>query len=413
MHKYGGTSVATPERIAKVAERVIYTVQQGHQVVVVVSAMAGETNRLISLAEQLDKTPSKRELDMLVTTGEQVTASLLAMALISKGYSAISLLSDQIGILTNSQFGCARIEKVCPDVINEHLTHGRIAITTGFQGRTVENEVTSLGRGGTDTTAVAIAAAINADECLIYTDVDGVFTTDPRIAPDAQRLKSLMFDEMLELASSGAKVLQKRSVEMAMNHSVKLRVLSSFSEINTPHADSGTLVTYEDKEVEQLTITAISAIEDEALIWFQSLEKSSLSTANILSALSAEHIEIDMLVQSLNGSSASSGMSVAFTVAGSDYDKVMTLMNGLSQKSENKSNDNVQGRKSIAKISVVGVGLRSHVDVVSKILNILHTKGIHVELISTSEIKVSILVEQKLMELAVKVLHRAFALNRC
>ncbi|MBU2881072.1 aspartate kinase [Psychrosphaera sp. B3R10] len=413
VHKYGGTSVATVERIKAVADRIIYTVQQGHQVVVVVSAMAGETNRLIELAAQVDNQPSTRELDMLITTGEQVSASLLAMALVSKGYSAISLLAEQIGIKTSSEFGKARIESVSPKIIQEHLSHGRIVIAAGFQGRNKENDVTTLGRGGTDTTAVAIAAALKADECLIYTDVDGVYTTDPRIESNARRIKHLLFDEMLELASLGAKVLQKRSVEMALNHSVKLRVLSSFTDYDTPYADSGTLVTYEENLLEQLAVTAISAIKDEALVWFHDLDPTHLTPADILGMVADEHIEVDMVVQSIARGTNGNKFDFAFTVSEADYDKTMSILGGLSQKSENKSNDNVQGRKSIAKISVVGVGMRSHVGVVSKILKTLADEHVHVDLISTSEIKVSILVEQKYMELAVRALHSAFALNKC
>lgn len=413
VHKYGGTSVATIERIKAVADRIIYTVQQGHQVVVVVSAMAGETNRLIDLASQVDSLPSSRELDMLITTGEQVSASLLAMALVSKGYSAISLLAEQIGIKTSSEFGKARIESVNPKVMQEHLSHGRIVIAAGFQGRNKENDVTTLGRGGTDTTAVAIAAALNADECLIYTDVDGVYTTDPRIEANARRIKHLLFDEMLELASLGAKVLQKRSVEMALNHSVRLRVLSSFTDYETHYAESGTLVTYEENLMEQLAVTAISAIKDEALVWFHDLNPAHLTPADILGVVADENIEVDMVVQSISKGIKDHRFDFAFTVCEADYDKTMTLLSALSQKSENKSNDNVQGRRSIAKISVVGVGMRSHVGVVSKILKTLADEHVHVDLISTSEIKVSILVEQKYMELAVRALHSAFALNKC
>jgi aspartate kinase len=412
VHKYGGTSVASIERIEAVAERIIYAVKQGHQLVVVVSAMAGETNRLIALASQIDPSPSSRELDMLITTGEQVSASLLAMTLIAKGYSAVSLLADQIGIKTSSEFGKARIESVSPTVINEHLVHGRIVIAAGFQGRTNENEVTTLGRGGTDTTAVAIAAAISAEECLIYTDVDGVYTTDPRIEPNAKRIKQLQFDEMLELASLGAKVLQKRSVEMALNYNVKLRVLSSFTDVQLPYVNAGTLVTKEVDKLEQLAVTAISAIKDEALIWYEDLSSSGLTPCDILAVLSESHIEVDMVVQSVRAESSSHSMGFAFTVAESDYDQTMTLLEGLSQKSENKSNDNVQGRKSIAKISVVGVGMRSHVGVLSKVLKLLKTEHVDVHLISTSEIKVSILVEQKYMELAVRALHSGFALSK-
>lgn len=412
VHKYGGTSVATIERINAVAARIIHAVQAGHQLVVVVSAMAGETNRLISLAQEVDGTPSSRELDMLVTAGEQVTAALLAMTLIRQGYSAISLLADQIGIQTTSEFGKARIESVNPTVINEHLAHGRIVIAAGFQGRDKENEVTTLGRGGTDTSAVAIAAAINADQCLIYTDVDGVYTTDPRIEPKACRIKQLTFDEMLELASLGAKVLQKRSVELALNHKVKLRVLSSFTPVDTPYFHAGTFITFEESTMEQFAVTAIAAERDETLIYIRGLNQADLSTVDILTAIAEEKIEVDMVVQSYHKAENSDLVDLAFSVHRADYDKTKKLIVQLSQKSENNSIDNVQGTDSIAKISVVGVGMRSHVGVLSKVLKTLSEEHIKAELLSTSEIKVSILIQQKYMELAVRALHSAFKLDQ-
>ena len=411
VQKYGGTSVGSMERIEAVANRVIHTIQQGHKVVVVVSAMAGETNRLIALAEQVDPSPSSRELDALVTTGEQVSASLLAMTLIAKGYSAISMLADQIGVRTNNHFGKARIESVDPSGILEHLEHGRVVIAAGFQGRDAENNITSLGRGGTDTTAVALAAAIDADECQIYTDVDGVYTTDPRIEPRAKKLNSILFDEMIELASLGAKVLQKRSVELAGKYKVKLRVLSSFEPLPGGFQQGGTLITYEEAELENVLVSGIACTQDEALITVSGMDMGTVLPADVLHQVAQQNIEVDMIVQAINHDKNVDKIDFAFTVNEKDLDTCMACIQGLLQENQNISIDNVQGSTSVAKISVVGVGMRSHAGVASKVLQTLKSEHVPVSLISTSEIKISVLIEQKYMELAVRALHQAFELH--
>lgn len=411
VQKYGGTSVGSIDRINAVADRIIHTLQQGHRVVAVVSAMSGETNRLIDLAHQLEPNPSSRELDMLVTTGEQVSAAMLSMALMAKGYPAISLLADQIGIRTDSQFGKARIQSIQTDVINEHIEHGRIVIAAGFQGRDAENNVTSLGRGGTDTTAVALAAAIGAEECQIFTDVDGVYTTDPRIEPKAKKLKTVLFDEMIEMASLGAKVLQKRSVELAGKYQVKLRVLSSFEPLVEKYDLAGTLITYEENELEQLLVSGIACTKDEAIISLSGLDPTTVLPADVLHAVAECNIEVDMIVQAMNHDKSQNKLDFAFTVAESDYEQTMTAIHQLLQENQNISIDNVQGHKSVAKISVVGVGMRSHAGVASRVLKALAKEHIPIELISTSEIKVSVLIESKYMELAVRTLHQAFELH--
>ena len=411
VQKYGGTSVGSIERIEAVANRIIHTVQQGHKVVVVVSAMAGETNRLIELAEQVSPCPISRELDVLVTSGEQVSASLLAMTCISKGYSAISMLADQVGIRTNNHFGKARIESIDASGVLEHLEHGRIVIAAGFQGRDTENNVTSLGRGGTDTTAVALAAAINADECQIYTDVDGVYTTDPRIEPRAKKLKSILFDEMIEMASLGAKVLQKRSVELAGKYRVKLRVLSSFEPLTLGFDLGGTLITYEESDLEDLLVSGIACTRDEALITISGMDLGAVLPADVLHAIAEENVEVDMIVQAINHDKTSDTIDFAFTIQEQELDLCMKTIRNLLQEKQNISIDNVQGCRSVAKISVVGVGMRSHAGVASKVLQTLKAEHVPVELISTSEIKISVLIEQKYMELAVRALHQAFELS--
>jgi len=399
------------ERIEAVAERIIHTIKQGHNVVVVVSAMSGETNRLIQLAQNIESSPSIREMDALVTTGEQVTASLLAMTLISKGYSAISMLADQIGIKTNNHFGKARIESIETQGLLEHIQHGRIVIAAGFQGRDTENNITSLGRGGTDTTAVAIAAAIQADECQIFTDVDGVYTTDPRIEPQAKKLNTVLFDEMIEMASLGAKVLQKRSVELAGKHRVKLRVLSSFEPLRDGFEAGGTLITYEESDLEDLLVSGIACTKDEALITLSGMNLDAVLPADVLHVIAEQNIEVDMIVQAINHDSQSDKIDFAFTIGEGDYEACMTSIKTLLQENQNISIDNVQGNKSVAKISVVGVGMRSHAGVASKVLQTLKGEHIPVTLISTSEIKISVLIEQKYMELAVRALHQTFALH--
>lgn len=411
VHKYGGTSVGSIERINAVADRIIQTVQQGHQLVVVVSAMSGETNRLINLATQLDNRPSSRELDVLMTTGEQVTASLLSMALVSRGYSAISLIADQVGIKTSSHFGKARIQSVNSDILKEHIEHGRIVIAAGFQGRDEENNITTLGRGGTDTSAVAIAAAIGAEECLIFTDVEGVYTTDPRIEPKAKKLDSISFEEMIEFASLGAKVLQKRSVELAGKYQVKLRVLSSFLPLSADLLEQGTLITYEGRKLEDFVISGISVSKDEAMISFYDVSVNNFNSAEILTELSEQNIEIDIVSQSAVNAARGGVMDFTFTLGQSDYVPALVILRQYIERNKNISIESMQGDESVAKISLVGIGMKSHAGVVSKVFTVLAAEHIPVLLVSTSEIKISVLIDQRYTELSVRALHNAFELH--
>lgn len=411
VHKYGGTSVGSIERINAVADRIIQTVQQGHQLVVVVSAMSGETNRLINLATQLDNRPSSRELDVLMTTGEQVTASLLSMALVSRGYSAISLIADQVGIKTSSHFGKARIQSVNSDILKEHIEHGRIVIAAGFQGRDEENNITTLGRGGTDTSAVAIAAAIGAEECLIFTDVEGVYTTDPRIEPKAKKLDSISFEEMIEFASLGAKVLQKRSVELAGKYQVKLRVLSSFLPLSADLLEQGTLITYEGRKLEDFVISGISVSKDEAMISFYDVSVNNFNSAEILTELSEQNIEIDIVSQSAVNAARGGVMDFTFTLGQGDYVPALVILRQYIERNKNISIESMQGDESVAKISLVGIGMKSHAGVVSKVFTVLAAEHIPVLLVSTSEIKISVLIDQRYTELSVRALHNAFELH--
>ncbi|WP_199611006.1 aspartate kinase [Flocculibacter collagenilyticus] len=399
VQKFGGTSVGSVERIEAVAEQIISSRQQGHQVVVVVSAMAGETNRLIELAQQVDTKPSSRELDVLISTGEQVTAALLSMAIVRRGHSAISLLADQVGIETNNRFGKARIKSVDHARILEEIEQGRVVIIAGFQGRDKEKNITTLGRGGTDTTAVAVAAAIKADECQIYTDVDGVYTTDPRIEPNARRMSRVTFDEMLELASLGAKVLQIRAVEYAGIHKVRLRVLSSFS------PDEGTLITYEEEKVDKPLVSGIAFNRDEAILTVTGIRESASLASDILSPIAEQGIEVDMIVQNIQRDGT---VDFTFTVHRSDFDETNALLSQLIEKIGAKS---VQADNNVAKISVVGVGMKSHSGVAANMFSALAAEGIKTKLISTSEIKISVVVEEKYLELCVRALHSAFGLH--
>lgn len=411
VHKYGGTSVGSIERINAVADRIIQTVQQGHQLVVVVSAMSGETNRLINLANQLDSSPSSRELDVLMTTGEQVTASLLSIALVSRGYSAISLIADQIGIKTSSHFGKARIQSVDAQILKEHLEHGRIVIAAGFQGRDEENNITTLGRGGTDTSAVAIAAAIGAEECLIFTDVEGVYTTDPRIEPKAKKLDTISFEEMIEFASLGAKVLQKRSVELAGKYKVKLRVLSSFLPLSEDLLEQGTLISYEDRKLEDFVISGISVSKDEAMISFYDVSVNNFNSAEILTELAEQNIEIDIVSQSAVNTGRGGVMDFTFTLSQRDYGPALAILRQYIEKNKNISIESMQGDESVAKISLVGIGMKSHAEVVSKVFSVLAAEHIPMLLVSTSEIKISVLIDQRYTELSVRALHNAFELH--
>jgi aspartate kinase len=382
VQKFGGTSVGSIERIEAVADLVVKTRQQGHQVVVVLSAMSGETNRLINLAKQIDTRPSSRELDVLISTGEQVSVSLLAMAIIKRGHSAVSLLADQVNILTDNMFGKARIAEV--------------AIIAGFQGRDVEGNITTLGRGGTDTSAVEIAAAIKADECQIYTDVDGVYTTDPRVEPNARRMSQVTFAEMLELASLGAKVLHIRSVEAAGKHNVPLRVLSSFN------PDEGTLISFEENDMPSKVVSGIAFNRDECLIKVQGVPTGTQYLSKILKLFAENGIEIDMINQVNHNFEK---IDYAFTVHSNDYLQALEL---LSEDQAQLSAQNISGLQAVAKVSAVGMGMKSHSGVASLFFDALAQENINVVLVSTSEIKISVLIDEKYLELAVRALHKAF-----
>ncbi|MBA6408928.1 aspartate kinase [Pseudoalteromonas sp. 5Ae-yellow] len=396
VQKFGGTSVGSIERIEAVADLVVKTRQQGHQVVVVLSAMSGETNRLINLAKQIDTRPSSRELDVLISTGEQVSVSLLAMAIIKRGHSAVSLLADQVNILTDNMFGKARIAEVAATRLKHELEHNRIAIIAGFQGRDVEGNITTLGRGGTDTSAVEIAAAIKADECQIYTDVDGVYTTDPRVEPNARRMSQVTFAEMLELASLGAKVLHIRSVEAAGRHNVPLRVLSSFN------PDEGTLISFEENDMPNKVVSGIAFNRDECLIKVDGVPSGTQYLSKILKLFADNGIEIDMINQVNH---IFEKIDYAFTVHSNDYLQALEL---LSEDQAQLSAQNISGLPTVAKVSAVGMGMKSHSGVVSLFFDALAQENINVVLVSTSEIKISVLIDEKYLELAVRALHKAF-----
>ncbi|MBH0021874.1 aspartate kinase [Pseudoalteromonas sp. SWXJ133] len=396
VQKFGGTSVGSIERIEAVADLVVKTRQQGHQVVVVLSAMSGETNRLINLAKQIDTRPSSRELDVLISTGEQVSVSLLAMAIIKRGHSAVSLLADQVNILTDNMFGKARIEDVAATRLKHELEHNRIAIIAGFQGRDIEGNITTLGRGGTDTSAVEIAAAIKADECQIYTDVDGVYTTDPRVEPNARRMSQVTFAEMLELASLGAKVLHIRSVEAAGRHNVPLRVLSSFN------PDEGTLISFEENDMPSKVVSGIAFNRDECLIKVDGVPSGTQYLSKILKLFADNGIEIDMINQVNH---IFEKIDYAFTVHSNDYLQALEL---LSEDQAQLSAQNISGLPTVAKVSAVGMGMKSHSGVASLFFDALAQENINVVLVSTSEIKISVLIDEKYLELAVRALHKAF-----
>lgn len=399
VQKFGGTSVGSIERIEAVADLVVKTRQRGHQVVVVLSAMSGETNRLINLAKQIDTRPSSRELDVLISTGEQVSVSLLAMAIIKRGHSAVSLLADQVNILTDNMFGKARIEGVAATRLKHELEHNRIAIIAGFQGRDVEGNITTLGRGGTDTSAVEIAAAIKADECQIYTDVDGVYTTDPRVEPNARRMSQVTFAEMLELASLGAKVLHIRSVEAAGRHNVPLRVLSSFN------PDEGTLISFEENDMPSKVVSGIAFNRDECLIKVEGVPTGTHYLSKILKLFADNGIEIDMINQVNH---IFEKIDYAFTVHSNDYLQALEL---LSEDQAQLRAQNISGLPTVAKLSAVGMGMKSHSGVASLFFNALAQENINVVLVSTSEIKISVLIDEKYLELAVRALHKAFLLE--
>ena len=403
VQKYGGTSVGSPERIKNVAQRVAKYKAQGHQVVVVVSAMSGETNRLIALAKEIQKHPDPRELDVIISTGEQVTIGLLAMALKEAGLEAKSYTGAQVKILTDSAFTKARIVSIDEQNIRTDLANGSVVVVAGFQGMDADGNITTLGRGGSDTTGVAIAAALRADECQIYTDVDGVYTTDPRMVPEARRLKSITFEEMLEMASLGSKVLQIRSVEFAGKYKVKLRVLSSFSD-----EGEGTLITFEEgNKMEQAIISGIAFNRDEAKITVRGVPDKPGIAYQILGPVSESHIDVDMIIQNVGVDGLT---DFSFTVHRNEFSKAMDILKGKVQPHIGARD--VIGDNKTAKVSVVGVGMRSHVGIASKMFRTLAEEGINIQMISTSEIKISVVIDEKYLELAVRVLHKAFDLDQ-
>jgi len=403
VQKYGGTSVGSPERIKSVARRVAKYKAQGHQVVVVVSAMSGETNRLVALAKEVQAEPDAREMDVILSTGEQVTIGLLSMALMAEGLKAKSYTGAQVKILTDSAFTKARILSIDEENIRADLSNDYVLVVAGFQGMDEAGNITTLGRGGSDTTGVAIAAALGADECQIYTDVDGVYTTDPRMVPEARRLKSITFEEMMEMASLGSKVLQIRSVEFAGKYKVKLRVLSSFEE-----EGEGTLITFEeDNTMEQAIISGIAFNRDEAKITVIGVPDKPGIAYQILGPVSEANIDVDMIIQNVGLGGAT---DFSFTVHRNEYAKAMDLLKNKVQ--QHIGAREVMGDNKTAKVSVVGIGMRSHVGIASKMFRTLAEEGINIQMISTSEIKISVVIDEKYLELAVRVLHKAFDLDQ-
>jgi aspartate kinase len=415
VHKYGGTSMGSTERIRNVAKRVAKWARAGHQMVVVPSAMSGETNRLLGLAKELapsrEETPYQRELDMLAATGEQASSALLAIALQAEGMHSVSYAGWQVPIRTNSAFTKARIESIDDTRVRADLDAGKVVIITGFQGLDPDQNITTLGRGGSDTSAVAVAAALKAHECLIYTDVDGVYTTDPRVVPEARRLRAISFEEMLEMASLGSKVLQIRSVEFAGKYKVPLRVLSSFTPWDIDlqeEARSGTLITYEeDENMEQAIVSGIAFNRDEAKISVLSVPDKPGIAYQILGAVAQANIEVDMIIQN---SSKDGKTDFSFTVHRNDYARAIDLLKGSVLAS--LGNPEMVGDTKICKVSIVGIGMRSHVGVASQMFRCLSEEGINIQMISTSEIKTSVVIDEKYMELAVRALHKVFDLDQ-
>ena len=402
VQKYGGTSVGSAERIKNVAKRVAQTRAEGHDVVIVVSAMSGETNRLVALAHEMQELPDPREMDVVLATGEQVTIGLLAMALKNIGVDAKSYTGWQVAVQTDNAHTKARIDHIDGDKIHADLKAGKIVIVAGFQGITAEGDISTLGRGGSDTSAVALAAALKADECQIYTDVDGVYTTDPRVVPEARRMSTISFEEMLELASLGSKVLQIRSVEFAGKYQVRLRVLSSLQE-----GGEGTLITFEeDENMEKAVVKGIAFDKNQARINVRGVSDKPGIAYQILGAIADANIEVDMIIQNVG---AEGTTDFSFTVPRGDYRQTLDLMNGLK---ESLGAAEVNGDDTVCKVSIVGVGMRSHSGVAATMFRSLAEEGINIQMISTSEIKVSVLIDEKYMELATRVLHKAFGLEQ-
>ncbi|MEO7548330.1 MAG: aspartate kinase [Ramlibacter sp.] len=415
VHKYGGTSMGSTERIRNVAKRVAKWARAGHQMVVVPSAMSGETNRLLGLARELAPDGSSdalnRELDMLAATGEQASSALLAIALQAEGMESVSYAGWQVPIRTDSSYTKARIESIDDKKVRADLAAGRVVIVTGFQGVDDKGHITTLGRGGSDTSAVAVAAALKALECLIYTDVDGVYTTDPRVVPEARRLQTVSFEEMLEMASMGSKVLQIRSVEFAGKYKVKLRVLSSFTPWDIDieeEAASGTLITFEeDEKMEQAVVSGIAFNRDEAKVSILSVPDKPGIAYTILGAVADANIEVDVIIQNI---SKDGKTDFSFTVHRNDYARTVDLLKAKVLPS--LGTDHIEGDTKICKVSIVGIGMRSHVGIAAKMFRALSEEGINIQMISTSEIKTSVVIDEKYMELAVRALHKAFDLDQ-
>ena len=415
VHKYGGTSMGSTDRIRNVAKRVAKWVRAGHQMVVVPSAMSGETNRLLGLAKELSPASSSaalnRELDMIASTGEQVSVGLLAIALQAEGVDAVSYTGWQVPVSTDSSYTKARIESIDDKRVRADLAAGKVVVITGFQGVDEANNITTLGRGGSDTSAVAIAAAMKADECLIYTDVDGVCTTDPRVVPEARRLKTISFEEMLEMASLGSKVLQIRSVEFAGKYRVPLRVLSSFTpwdiDINE-EAKSGTLITFEeDEKMEQAVVSGIAFNRDEAKVTLLGVPDKPGIAFQILGPVADANIDVDVIIQNVSHDGKT---DFSFTVHRNDYQRCMELLEKTVGPAVQAAK--VMGDQRICKVSIVGIGMRSHVGIASKMFRSLSEEGINIQMITTSEIKTSVVIDEKYMELAVRALHKAFDLDQ-
>ncbi len=399
VEKYGGTSVGSIERIQAVAHNIVQSVKRDEKIVVVVSAMSGETNRLLGLAKELEARPSEREMDVLISTGEQVTIALLSIALQARNIDAKSYTGSQIRILTNQIHGQARILEVDCEKVRSDLDRGRVVVVAGFQGVDRDNNITTLGRGGSDITAVAMAAALKADECRIYTDVEGVYTADPRVVPEATRLDRITFEEMLELSGAGAKVLQTRSVEFAGKYNVPLRVLSSFQ------PGPGTLITYEEQSMEQPLISGITANLDEAKVTVRGVPDKPGIAYNILGPISKAHVNVDMIVQNIG----TNGLTdLTFTVAGADLDKSIEVLQPVVKELEAEA---IVGDTDLAKISIVGVGMRSHAGIATTMFEALANKLINIQMISTSEIKISVTIDKEYAELALRTLHKAFNLE--
>ncbi|MBV2234058.1 MAG: aspartate kinase [Sterolibacterium sp.] len=405
VQKYGGTSMGSPERIKNVARRVAKWKNEGNQLIIVVSAMSGETNRLIDLAKALQSTPDPRELDMVVSTGEQVSIGLLAMALKEQGIAARSYTGGQVRILTDSTHTKARILHIDDQAIRADLDAGRVVVVAGFQGVDAQGNITTLGRGGSDTTGVALAAALQADECQIYTDVDGVYTTDPRIVPEARRLNSITFEEMLEMASLGSKVLQIRSVEFAGKYKVKLRVLSSLEDLDKQ--GPGTLITFEENQnMEEPIISGIAFNRDEAKLTILGVPDRPGIAYQILGPIAEANIDVDMIIQNVGHDGTT---DFSFTVNRTEYTKALAILENIKTHIGARA---ITGDNKICKVSAVGVGMRSHPGVASQMFRALAEEGINLQMISTSEIKISVVLDEKYLELAVRVLHRSFNLDQ-